>query len=662
MNSWHDDFKDAALKAWQQVDMELPDVLPYYPERPVNRAAWTAGDGVLEVESRANAWSYLLRGNAQDMDGALEFEMMMPFFTPDRVEVFGMNVLSYRPGEFEPCWETAAVVRYLDRDRFYRVQFGWLAGGTEQGPGGCVALWSPDGGFLQVAPWSPAPFRYQAVRVVTRGETIAVWVDGELKIHYRDTVAPVASGRCGLAAAGVRFYRFRNARCAPCPTSLPPGQAVCAGQQPPVFHLRTFLRQTFLFCNDEPIGSLDKNTSILGEVRLRPGYRPLTRFGLHWDQYNSKRHFVDVPEEWVVEKTGGPEFVLRYRFRNIDGNVRCNGRLTVSLDRERDTYCWGIDTTVEVAEGHTWLNEHYGLSFADPVPYAIVPPAVDVQDPWPAPYEWIVFESPDGTLYRHPLFHNHVPRVEDQMRIRSDGGFAALIGSAPANPALEFDFRPEPGLRPAFWLCPWIYDIHFLINPYENGYRIPAGTRHRVKFRYLSVHGDRAQSLLRASQVHPYFEQLPERVPFRLGVNTFAKTVRCDVPHREYPWTGGVRDTAVGRSDSFSMRLENGDPETPARLSVAIGGSNFMGRFRNRRYRITGWVRTDSVSGRGAALFARNGSLYAYSGERLAGTGEWRELRLDTEILYAILMGEVGLELDGTGTVWLDDFELAPLD
>jgi hypothetical protein len=262
MKTWQDRFTGPKLAGWEQLDMVLPDVMPYYPRRPVNKAEWKAKGGALEVGSQANAWSYLLRGEPTDTDYTLEFDVMMPFFTPDRVEYFGQYFASHRTGEFEPCWEAGAVVRYTDRSHFYRVQFGWLAGGNAESVGGCVALWSPDGGFLQVVPWGAKPFKYEHVKVAASGDTIEVWVGDELKIHYQDTVAPIRKGRCGLAAAGVQFYRFKDVRCTRNRELRPGSKAVRPGEGKKKFHVRHFLRQQFLFCNNEPIGRFDRDTSM----------------------------------------------------------------------------------------------------------------------------------------------------------------------------------------------------------------------------------------------------------------------------------------------------------------------------------------------------------------------------------------------------------------
>ena len=119
------------------------------------------------------------------------------------------------------------------------------------------------------------------------------------------------------------------------------------------------------------------------------------------------------------------------------------------------------------------------------------------------------------------------------------------------NLALEFDFDGDAEARPGWWLRPWAYDIHFLLNAYEPGYEIPGGTRHHVKFRYLSLHGEEALRLFEASTVHSYFATLPERLIFTGGVNTFALTKPCYEPQAEYFWEGGERDEQIGHDDRY---------------------------------------------------------------------------------------------------------------
>ncbi|MHB9025788.1 MAG: hypothetical protein ACYC7E_16745 [Armatimonadota bacterium] len=649
-----------ACFAWQQVNTPLPDVMPYYPKWPVNRATWTMANGVLQAESKVNAWSYYLQGNPADRDYTFSYAMLIPAMAPDRTEYYGHYPIGYRPGEFEPCWETCAVVRYVDAQHFYRVMFGWLAGDIPGGQAGAVALWSPDGGFLQVKPYNGNPFTWQQVKIAAAGPVITVWLDGKPVIHYKDTVAPIQQGKYGLGAFGDQFYRFKEMKQSPNSGLLPDAQAIVPGKEAPRFRLAGFLRQQFLFCNNEPIGRIDPVAPFINEVRLRPGYRPQLSFGLHWDQYNRTENFVNIPEEWVVEKTDGPEFVARYRLRNTTSSLAVNGRLRVTYDAKRGSYLWEVDTTVEVLPGKTWVNDSAGLSFGDPVPYDHVPNAFPQAQPWRAPYQWIVFQAPDGKYYRHPLYHNYIPPTDEQMRIKSDGGIAVLMDNPYSNPGIQLDFPEVPGQRAGFWVCPWIYDIHFLISPYKHGQTIPGGTKHHAKFRYLTVYGEEAKRMMAESTVHPHFKTVPPRILFTGGVNTFDRQVTGETPHAGYPWGGGEWDQQSGHADHFSLRLKN-EKAGKRTIHIGVGGSVFMGRFDSRRYRITGWVRTDGVTGKGAALFAQNGGHTDYSAKRLTGTSAWQRLSLETELLYGILGANIGLELDGAGAVWLDDFELTPL-
>ena len=73
-------------------------MMPYYPARPVNHAECSEEGGVLQAESKAAAWSYLVQGEANEEDYALEFDFLVPAMVPDRVEYFGMNMVGYQPG------------------------------------------------------------------------------------------------------------------------------------------------------------------------------------------------------------------------------------------------------------------------------------------------------------------------------------------------------------------------------------------------------------------------------------------------------------------------------------------------------------------------------------------------------------------------------------
>ena len=127
-------------------------------------------------------------------------------------------------------------------------------------------------------------------------------------------------------------------------------------------------------------------------------------------------------------------------------------------------------------------------------------------------------------------------------------------------------------------------------------------------------------------------------------------------------------DTANPRSGERSMRVANIGPEPFGTILQKVSATPYRGRT----LRFAAWIRTQEVKGNpygagaGLKLHAlRSGYPIAHVSMRndaVSGTTGWARHELVLKVPNAADTIEVGLNLFGPGTAWLDDAELAVVD
>ena len=81
--------------------------------------------------------------------------------------------------------------------------------------------------------------------------------------------------------------------------------------------------------------------------------------------------------------------------------------------------------------------------------------------------------------------------------------------------------------------------------------------------------------------------------------------------------------------------------------------------------RVTAWIKTRGASGEGAALMVRTVAAgysldHAYMKETaIKGTTPWTRYTIDLPVRAGADRMEVGVMLQGPGSLWIDDVELA---
>ncbi|MBM4142838.1 MAG: hypothetical protein FJ225_04480 [Lentisphaerae bacterium] len=239
--------------------------------------------------------------------------------------------------------------------------------------------------------------------------------------------------------------------------------------------------------------------------------------------------------------------------------------------------------------------------------------------------------------------------------IPDDGGFVGFVAEADANPFLEI-VHSEP--RTVFITCSVWYDQHVVaLAPERKGedglYRVTA------TYRFLSLPLPAAKELEDAART-----TLPEPkgdgpMGFRQNiVNDFETLVPAGTLFNGCIWGHSAKhDATVGRSGGHSLRLNGGEHAGP------VHGGPLLHVEEGKRYRFGAWVRTRGVTGGGVYLRIkpRENAADARQSGRLKGDNDWTRM----EIVFTPARGQrfaiPGLVVDGPGTAWFDDIELAEL-
>lgn len=120
-------------------------------------------------------------------------------------------------------------------------------------------------------------------------------------------------------------------------------------------------------------------------------------------------------------------------------------------------------------------------------------------------------------------------------------------------------------------------------------------------------------------------------------------------------------DTAEPRSGARSLRIDNVGSEPYGAIAQAMDAKPYRGKVA----RLSAWLRTRDASDGGAVLtlvMLQSGALVAHNFMAEApvkGTTGWQRYTITLPVPQSAERMEVGAMLQGKGTLWLDDVELA---
>jgi hypothetical protein len=627
--------------------------------KPADLSAWTkepatfAGAAVADGKTTltSDKWAFLLNKD-EHFDGELAatFTILEP---AKQFQFFGQGWSAWP----DPTWgdsgfEMSLLLR-AGKDNGYRVQ---LSHRYQE-----VALVKyPDGGYVQSVPCEIKLKQPQRVAVVLRGNHVTVSVDGQAKIRYRDDVLPLEKGRVGVGVSSGAKVVVENVTHQP----APPAPKTVAQKHEPNFQVRQWLGGLqWVFDGNEPILILpiqEKHsatyfTQVVGNVKLKPGYKPQLNWNGHWDIANQGAFPDGASKATETTVSGsGKSVTASWAGRQFADRFATRTSLKVGYDDNRGTYTYDVDTELEVLSEPFLFR--YGYDFEHHTPL----------DPFR--WQYLVMRREDGELYRRPVYPVD---PGPQYGLAQRGGLRMWYGRHNDKmliaPAIEYDITGAGKRKLNTAVCAAFYDTGV---SYESETAAP-GTKVHVKYRYTGYPADEAEALFKASKNYDSFMLDPEHhyiFADEWPKLTFSKFVPMNeswilgrtpfmTGHNLRPTYDLAKDTGVG--SGFAMKL---GPNSYGKARLPTPAPLLKGR-----YAVTAQVKSINTHGPGGRIELY--ALEAKTGKELRkethyfgnGSFDWKRLGFVTELPSEASGLAVGFGNAGTGEVLLTDVEFTPL-
>ena len=409
---------------------------------------------------------------------------------------------------------------------------------------------------------------------------------------------------------------------------------------------------------------------VLRNLVLTPGGKPLVEgvqlyWVLKWRSVVTDR-LVDIKAEGNGSERLTVTFVTEDEFR-----IALSKRiLTLTYDAEKEGYVYDFLAILEFRDPEFFREKPMVFEFSDPW-YAGCPgPAVEFPGMWKRRYQRFAYEAEDGGIYSIPMNH-YTTSHKSNIRLKPDGLFVALY-EPDGNPAFQFMGGTAKSSNIA--ICWWGYDVHFNrpVEPREMDAPI------ETHFRIFQCPDDRARELRDRAVMRPLGAgEMKGRAEYPVYERTssFTKGLRTDEiwngPLDPFPWDftgdGAVWDKSVGRNDTYSMKIERAESGVTRWWTNRGDGQGYwMDPWTPcRGYKVNCWVRTENVTGNGAALalqyhIPNEDQRYPIvTSRKLTGTNGWTKVEAEIgnpppEAGCLMIM----LQQDGSGTSWFDDLEV----
>ena len=442
---------------------------------------------------------------------------------------------------------------------------------------------------------------------------------------------------------------------------------ICDGGEPIARLERAVVEQP-----EQNLRYFDRNLRpvVLRDLRLSPGGRPLvagTQLFWNFDGHIITTELIEV----TVGGRGTDRLTLAVTTADPGGVATSRRVLTITWDEDLGSYVYDFACHLELHSPEVFHRpgvERVSFEYSDPWYCDVPAPTVAFEGAWtPHGYTHLLAEPADGTVWQMPL--NHMATGIPGPRSFRDGGLFVLAADPGHNPA--FEFLGDTAGRTSASVCNWGYDIHLSSRYRAEELYEPICERFRIR---LCPDDKGAELRRRAEPVPPVefagFRELP-RYERR---SSFEKPLRLDRPAGEldpWPWLpagdGAEWCRDHGRSDDCSLKIHREADGVTEWSMDREGEGAFTQRWgENTGFRVALWVRTESVSGRGACLALR-WIIYNHPeryplvcSERLTGTRDWTRLTVEIRAPSPpeVSAVEIVLRQDGSGTSWFDDLEV----
>lgn len=448
--------------------------------------------------------------------------------------------------------------------------------------------------------------------------------------------------------------------------------------------------QEWICDGDEPIARLehvvveqpeqnlryfDRNLKpvVLRDLKLTPGGRPLVAgIQMFWnfDGHIITTELLDV----VVEGRGTDRLAVTVVTADPGGVALSRRTVTVTWDAASTSYVYEFACHLELQAPETFDRPGTGavhFEVSDPWYCDVPAPTVDFDGAWSAHgFTRLLAEPADGSVWQMPL--NHLATGIPAPTAFRDGGMLVLADCPGNNPA--FEFVGATAARTGIGVCNWGYDVHFRATYDREELYAPICETFRVR---LCPDERVAELLQRAAPVPPVEYGGHGELPRYERQSSFDKALRLDEPAGDpdpWPWLpagdGTVWCRDAGRSDDCSLAIQRTEPGVSQWHMEREGEGAWTQRWRSGTgFRVSIWVRTQQVRGRGASLglrwliYNRPEPHALHCSSAVTGDSDWTCLtaEINGPIPDAVSAVQIVLRLDGTGSAWFDDIDVQVL-
>ena len=602
-------------------------------------------------------WSYALAGETAWTNYTLATTVRIlqpaPLAGPRPGDVF----FNYQWGREAVGTDAAIVLRYQNPDNNYMLRLSSDYGHLE--------LWKTHGGVVQVKPFPFKPETDYLLTVTVSGPWIIAAINGQEVLRYADPIDPILSGKIGLAVRE-SAVRFSNLSVTPATMIKDPVPAHKAD-----FHLRKWVGRDYIFDGDEPVAycwpESGGDGGGLHEMKFVPGLMPMIieQFGACWSGGiwdRQKGGQVQVTQEGAVFKF---TVTLTDRTSGAFEDV-CDWSL--SYDPARG-YVWDKHVKLTVRAEKNGLYK-WGFNISDALFYQAVAPGTDKL---PLGREegndnWAIYTRPDGKFTVFPVHHFYpgLMTTWEKRVVKKGGVWAHRVDRW----GVVTEFSADSAYQ--YWgdYCAWGLDLHFTPTLAGAGAKLEQPKKgdifeDRVRF-YLWNPQETALHLRQGIPIEGDSNYLLSQLFAHVEpVNHFDDVYPLAISgHSKQMWNGNYAiDRHVGHGDACSMRIDAGG--TPP--NVLIGPSFRTGPYLAPRYRFGAWVKAENFTGK----FTLKCDNYSFQKPRdakptlaelpITGHCDWTYLSFTTDLPRYAHAWYLRLEPVGTGTVWVDDVEVAPI-
>jgi len=584
----------------------------------------------------------------------------------------------------DPGYDVCLIGRFFGytftENWWYRVQLSYL---YQE-----IVLHKGNGGYVKVVPVKFDISKPLKLKMEIRGKRIIVWFNDKKVIDYEDNVAPIIGegGKWGVGICNstVRFHRIDVSNAGK--EKLQP-----LPEREYLMSFRNWHKGEWIFCDDEPIAQIKRETMKLEEMKLLPGYKPqiMALLGAIGPDQGPATVIEEV--NVIGEKENVDELNLLVKGKTKSSpKIETRIKIKIYYDKNKKSYCYEFDEKAIFDENDPNFSKVRDFTFNFLFPYSCSPhawlgiyPATYKNDLFkdtiklPSSiirsddsiyyYGWEIFYGEDGNLYKVPVRKDWdypvPPKYGTRLYVSPDtefkprykyGDFFARGVHPVCNPAIEF-LNKEVEYKLNCSTCSFSHENWF-------GWHFDKPQKEiKAQYRFFGILPGEMNKIIKEAKTPPLPQINYTKVFYKSGINYFRPEQHNPVsePLENAVWIGAYDiDKNTGYDDNYSLLLEtNGWVEFKP-----LTKDGYLGYDVFDKYILVFYVKTKNVHGKGLYISVERDKEKELHYVGLYGDNDWKKTGIITSLLTQKGDAKVKIGLDGTGKVWIDNLDFRPLN